>query len=159
MNTSNDAGATSERELVVTRILDAPRELVFKAWTDPQHLVHWWGPKGFTITVREIDVRQGGVWRFILHGPDGTDHENKITYIEIVEPERLIYIHGGETADESEQFRVTVAFADQGGRTTLTIRMVFASTAARDKAINEIGAIAGANQTLDRLEAQLAEMG
>jgi uncharacterized protein YndB with AHSA1/START domain len=160
VSTDNDAATgSSERELVITRVLDAPRELVFKAWIDPKHLVRWWGPQGFTNTIREIDVRPGGVWRFVLHAPNGIDYENKIVYIEIVEPERLVYTHGGDAAGEPGQFQVTVTFADQSGKTKLTMHMLFESAAERDKAVKEMRAIEGANQTLDRLEKQLAEIG
>jgi uncharacterized protein YndB with AHSA1/START domain len=69
----------ADRQIVTTRVLDAPRELVFKMWTDPEHIVQWWGPKGFTTTTYSMDVRPGGVWRFVMHGPDGTDYQNKIT--------------------------------------------------------------------------------
>ena len=73
----SSAEALSDREIVTTRVFDAPRELVFKAWTDPDHLAKWWGPKGFTNTFQEFDMRPGGVWRFIMHGPDGVDYKNK----------------------------------------------------------------------------------
>jgi uncharacterized protein YndB with AHSA1/START domain len=68
------------RTIVTTRVFDAPRELVFEAWTNPKHLVQWWGPHGFTTTIRAIDARPGGVWRFVMHGPDGVDYENRIVY-------------------------------------------------------------------------------
>jgi uncharacterized protein YndB with AHSA1/START domain len=152
------------RELVIERVLDAPRERVFKAWTDPKQVVHWFGPKGFTLTIHEMDVRPGGVWRYIMHGPDGIDYPNKVVYTEIVEPERLVYAHGSDTepgkapnkADVSEQFQVTVTFAEQNGKTKLTMKMLFASVAEREKAVTEVGAIEGANSTLDRLAAHLA---
>lgn len=150
---------SAERELVITRVFNAPREVVFKAWTDPKQVVRWWGPKGFTNTVREIDVRPGGVWRFVMHSPDGVDYENKIVYIDIVKPERLVYVHSGDDEDEPGQFQVTVTFAEQGSKTELTIRMLFASAAERKKNVEEIGAVEGANQTLDRLEEHLATIG
>ncbi len=86
------------RSIVVTRVFDAPRNLVFDAWTDSRHVGNWYGPRGFTLTTYEMDVRPGGVWRFTMHGPDGVDYPNKITYIEIVKPERLVYDHGGAGA-------------------------------------------------------------
>ncbi|WP_248927074.1 SRPBCC family protein [Paenibacillus hamazuiensis] len=143
------------RELVVTRVFNAPRELVFKTWTDPEHLPHWWGPKGFTITTHEIDVRPGGVWRYIMHGPDGVDYDNKIVYTEVASPERLVYAHGGGDDDQEEPFHVTVTFAGQDGRTELTMRMVFKSAEELEKVVKEHGAIEGAKSTLDRLEEQL----
>src|SRR2546426_6169783 len=82
---------SADREIITTRVLDAPRELVWKAWTDPKHVAEWWGPNGFTNTIQEMDVRPDGVWRFIMHGPDGVDHKNEIIFIEVVELERLVY--------------------------------------------------------------------
>jgi uncharacterized protein YndB with AHSA1/START domain len=150
---------SAERVLVITRSFDAPRDLVFKAWTEPERLLQWWGPKGFTNTFQEIDVRPGGVWRFVMHGPDGVDYQNRIIYDEIVKPERLVYTHGSGEEGDPGQFQVTVTFAEQGGKTKLTMRMLFESAAERDKVIKEFGAIEGANQTLDRLEEHLAKMG
>lgn len=77
---SNPAGDTADREIVITRVFDAPREQVFDAWTDSEHVSQWWGPNGFTTTTHEMDVRPGGVWRFIMHGPDGVDYKNRIVY-------------------------------------------------------------------------------
>jgi uncharacterized protein YndB with AHSA1/START domain len=147
---------TEDREIVVTRVLDAPRDLVFKAWTDQRHVGHWWGPTGFTLTNHEMDVRPGGVWRFTLHGPDGTDYPNRIVYREVTPPERLVYSHGSE--DDPDQFQVTVTFTEQGNRTMLTLHSLFPTAAARDKVVEEFGAIAGANQTLDRLTGHLATL-
>src|SRR5262249_44544159 len=104
--------STADREIVVTRLFDAPRELVVRAWTEHERLVQWWGPDGFTTTIHEIDVRPGGVWRFIMHGPDGVDYGNKIVYLEVSAPERLVYLHGEDTENDAEQFHVTVTFAD-----------------------------------------------
>lgn len=146
------------RSIVTTRVFDAPRELVFAAWTDPKHLVQWWGPTGFTTTVRSIEVRPGGIWRFVMHGPDGRDYENRIVYDEIVKPERLVYSHGGGEEVEPVQFRVTVTFEDLGGKTRLTMRAVFPSAAERNRVAEKYGAIEGAKQTLDRLAEHLATM-
>jgi len=154
--TSSPATEPSDREIVFTRLFDAPRELVWEAWTDPQQVVQWWGPRGFTTTTHEMAVRPGGVWRFIMHGPDGTDYPNKIVYTEVVPPERLAYTHGSDDGDESGQFQVTVTFTDQDGKTRLTMRSLFASAEERDKVVKEYGAIEGGNQTLDRLAEHLA---
>ncbi len=147
----------SDRELVFTRVFDAPRELVWEAWTDPKHLVHWWGPKGFTNTFQEISVKPGGIWRFIMHGPDGRDYPNKIVYEEIVKPERLIYTHSGEEG-EPVQFHATVTFAKQGAQTKLTMRLVFPSAAERDRVVKEYHADEGGTQTLERLAEYLTKM-
>ena len=146
------------RTIVTTRLLDAPRELVFKAWTDPKHLVQWWGPGGFTTTVHSIDVRPGGVWRFVMHGPDGRDYENRIVYDEIVKPERITYRHGGGDDVEPVTFHTTVTFEDIGGKTRLTMRGVFPTAEERDRVVKEYGAVEGAKQTLGRLAEHLATM-
>ena len=126
MNAGNmPATLVGDREIVATRILNAPRELVFDVWTDPKHLTQWWGPKGFTTSTFAMDVKPGGVWRFVMHGPDGRDYENKITYVEVVKPERLVYKHGGDKDVEPVNFQVTVTFEAQGDKTKLTMRMVF----------------------------------
>ena len=150
--------ADAEREIVITRVLDAPRDLVWQAWTDPTHLIHWWGPQGFTNTFQEIDVRPGGVWRFIMHGPDGIDYPNKVVFREVEQPARLVYFHSAEIESDPGSFETTVTFEEQDGKTKLTMRMLFTTAAGRAAAIEEHGAIEGANQTIDRLVGQLAEM-
>ena len=152
---SNVAAAidSSAREIVVTRVFDAPRALVFKLWTDPKHLAHWWGPNGFTITNYEMDVRPGGVWRFVMHGPNGVDYQNKVVYREVLEPERLVYSHVS-----GPQFEMTVTFDVDGDKTKLTARMLFESAALRDKTIQQFGAVEGLKQTLGRLGEHLARV-
>jgi uncharacterized protein YndB with AHSA1/START domain len=157
---SND---TSDREIVTTRVLNAPRELVFDAWTSPEHVVHWWGPRGFTITIHEMDVRPGGVWRFMMHGPDGTNYPNKAVFHEVVRPERLVYTHGGDETNPDApgaevKFHATVTFVEQAGKTTLMLRSVFPTAAERDRVAREYGAVEGATQHVDRLEEYLVQM-
>ena len=107
---SSDAGLEA-RQIVATRILNAPRELVFRVWTEPDHVAKWWGPKGFTNTIHEMDVRPGGVWRLIMHSPDGVDYRNKIIYTEVRKPELLAYTHVS-----APKFDVTVTFVDKGAK-------------------------------------------
>jgi uncharacterized protein YndB with AHSA1/START domain len=147
---------TSDREIVVSRMFDAPRELVFEAWTDPKKVVQWWGPHGFTTTNQEMDVRPGSVWRFTMHGPDGTDYGNRVVFVEVVKPERLVYDHGPEGRSDINPFHVTVTFDEADGKTRLTLRMVFDSAAERDRAV-EFGALEGGKQTLERLAQHLAD--
>jgi uncharacterized protein YndB with AHSA1/START domain len=146
------------RAIVGSRMFDAPRDLVWSAWTDPKHLAQWWGPNGFTTTTSEFDMRPGGVWRFVMHGPDGRDYQNRITFDEIVKPERLIYHHGGGDDVEPVQFRTTVTFEDLGGKTRLTWRGVFPSAAERERVIREYGADKGLVQTLTRLGEYVATL-
>jgi uncharacterized protein YndB with AHSA1/START domain len=150
---------TEDREIVITRVFDAPRELVWKAWTDPQHVVQWWGPKGFTTTIHMMEVKPGGVWRHTMHGPDGTDYPNKCVFIEVVKHERIVYTHGGsKKGDPGAQFEATWTFKAQGNKTKLTLRMVFPSASARQHVIKTYGAIEGGKQTLERLSEHLAKM-
>jgi len=146
-------------ELIVNRIFNAPRELVWKAWTEPEHVVNWWGPKGFSIRTSEIDIRPGGIWRFIMKGPDGVEYPNKISFREIVKPERLVYTSSDDIEDDPGQFQTIVNFVEQDNKTILTMRLIFPSEEIREKVVKEYGAIEGANQTLDRLEEQLRIMG
>jgi len=146
------------RVIVGTRVLDAPRELVWRVWTDPKHLAQWWGPDGFTTTTSAFDARVGGIWRFVMHGPDGRDYENRITYDEIVKPERIVYRHGGGDDVEPVQFRTIVTFEDLGGKTRLTMRGEFPSAEERARVIREYGADKGLVQTLARLADHLATL-
>lgn len=149
--------ATADREIVLRREFDAPRELVFRAWTDPEHLPHWMGPHGFTLTTHSIDVRVGGMWRYTMHGPDGTDYSNRVVYQEIARPERLVYLHGEDVDDDPGAFHVTVTFEDVDGRTRMTSRMVFPTAEARNGAM-QYGAEELGYQTMDRLAAHLTTM-
>jgi len=144
------------RTIIGTRVFDAPRDLVWQVWADPKHLAQWWGPNGFTTTTSAYDARPGGVWRFVMHGPDGRDYQNRITFDEVVKPERLVYHHGGGEDVEPVTFSVTVLFEDVGGKTRITMRMVFPSAAERDRVIKEYGADKGLAQTLARLAEYLA---
>jgi uncharacterized protein YndB with AHSA1/START domain len=145
------------RAIVGTRIFDAPRELVFSAFTEPKHLAQWWGPNGFTTTTREFDFRPGGRWRFVMHGPDGRDYQNLITFEEIVRPERIVYWHRDRSDDPADkdvepvQFRITVNFEELGGKTRLVWSNNFPSAAERDRVIKEYGAAQGLVQTMARL--------
>jgi uncharacterized protein YndB with AHSA1/START domain len=146
--------STTDREIAATCLLNAPREIVFDVWTDPKHIVHWWGPNGFTNTIHEMDVRPGGVWRFIMHGPDGTNYQNEIVYEEITRLERIVYTHVSHP-----KFHTTVTFADEGGKTRLTMRMVFETAADRDLTIKTFNAVEGLKETLGRLDGYLANAG
>jgi uncharacterized protein YndB with AHSA1/START domain len=140
---------SSEREMVATRLLDAPRETVWKVWTDPEHIAEWWGPRGFTTTIHEMDVRPGGTWRHTMHGPDGTDYPNSVVFIDVREPECIAYLHGDP--GEPDHFFTTVEFADEGGKTGVTIRALFPSAAHRERVIREYGAAEGLEQNMDKL--------
>ena len=146
--------ASQEKEIVLSRVFDAPRELVWKVWTDPAHVNNWWGPRGFTNTTLSMEFKVGGQWRYTMHGPDGRDYENLITYLEIDEPNRLTYKHGGAGDTEPINFHVTVTFEQAGSdgtQTRLTSRMVFPSAKNKDFVIREYNALEGGKQHLTRL--------
>ena len=149
---------TDPRTIIGSRIFDAPRDLVFSAFTDPEHLAQWWGPNGFTTTTHSFEFRAGGVWRFVMHGPDGRDYQNRITFDEIVKPERIVYHHGGADDVEPVQFKTTVTFDDLGGKTRLTWRGVFPSAEERARVIREYGADTGLVETMARLGGYVAAL-
>jgi uncharacterized protein YndB with AHSA1/START domain len=152
----NDA-STEDRELITTRMFDAPRALVFEAWTNPAHIVNWWGPNGFTTTNHEMNVKPGGVWRFTMHGPDGTDSPNKIVFKEVVKPKKLVYIHSDDHENDPKTFDVTVTFEAEGKKTKLTLHIVLKSSAELDE-MKKFGAVEGGHQTLARLADYLPTM-
>ena len=147
------AAEAAGREIVLTRVFDAPRELVWEVWTNPRHVAQWWGPNGFTTTIEEMDVRPGGTWKHVMHGPDGTDYPNKSVFHEVVKPERIVYTHGGgRKGDRGVSFLSTWTFEElDGRRTRVTMRAVFPSAADRDRVVRDYGAIEGGRQTLARL--------
>lgn len=141
------------RQLLFCHLYDAPPETVFAMWTRQEDLERWWGPDGFSITVGQLDLRPGGRWTFVMHGPDGTDFPNVVLYEEVSPPERLVYLHG--EAGDPEQFRSVVTFDEMARRTVLSMRLVFASAEARDVVVEKYHAVEGGNQTLSRLAALL----
>jgi len=156
-STGTMAAPATEREIVIMRTFDAPRELVFEAFTDAGHVSNWWGPNGFTTTTQEMDVRPGGVWRHVMRGPDGTDYPNFIRYEEVKRPELLSWAHGsaeGEPAD----FHASVTFVERDGGTEVTLRSVFPTKEARDRTVKEYGAREGAKQTLARFAEHLDQV-
>ena len=146
----------NDRELVIQRLLNAPRELVFKVWTDPEHVVRWWGPTGFTTTNHGMDTSEKGVWRFTMHGPDGVDYQNKIVFLEVNAPERLVYQHSDDDGYEQIHFRVIITFEAIGNQTNLTMRSVFDTREELERVAREFRAIEGAHQHMARLESYVA---
>ncbi|HEY1172439.1 MAG TPA: SRPBCC domain-containing protein [Verrucomicrobiae bacterium] len=144
------------REIVTTRLFSAPRDLVWKTFTDPKHITNWWGPRGFRTTTHAHDLKAGGIWRYTMHGPDGTDYPNEMTYHEVIVGERLSYSHGTGAEDYPHKFEVVTTFVTEGAQTRVTMRSVFQSADSRDFIVKTYGAIEGAIQTLERFEEQLA---
>ena len=149
--------AIADREIVMSRVISAPRELVFEAFRQVRHLSRWWGPEGFTTTTRSFEFRVGGEWDFVMHGPDGTDYSEWITWTEIVPPERIALLHG-ESRDDPNAFESTLAFAPHGTATRIVMRTVFPTRQLRDQAVEEYHAIEGGEQTLSNLAAYIAEI-
>lgn len=153
------AADTKDRELIISRTIDAPRDLVWRAFSEPEHLVHWWGPNGFTNTFHEFSFEENGVWRFMMHGPDGTDYPNKIIYREIKKPERIVYDHSGDGEAEwkDHRFTSTITLEDLGSKTKVTLHMVI-ETAQELEKMKKFGAVEGGQQTLGRLDAYVQGM-
>ena len=124
-----------DRVLLFTRVFDAPRSLVFRAWTDPKQLVKWFAPEGFSVAFLEMDVRPGGAWRKCMRSPEGLEYWRRGVYLEIVKPERLVftYISDDPASDPEHETVVTMIFEDQGSKTLMTFRQQeFESIAERD---------------------------
>ena len=157
--TATKAKPVAEAEVHLTRIFDAPRELVFKAWTDPKHVAQWWGPKGFTNPVCELDVRPGGAILIHMRGPDGVVYPTKGVFHEIALPERLVFTTSAfEDEDGNPQLEVlnTVTFVELSGKTKLTLKAVVVKSTP-EVAASLAGREEGWSQSLGRLAEELAK--
>jgi len=143
------ATKSKSNKIHITRIYDAPVKAVWEAWTDPQQVAQWWGPRGFTITTHSKDLRSGGSWSYTMHGPDGVDYPNTTKYLEVEKHVRLVYDHGGHE-DRPPMFRVTVLFSELNGKTKMDMTMALPTPEAADAARIFIKK-AGGNSTWDRL--------
>jgi len=141
-------------EIITTRIFNAPPALLWQAWTEPEKIVQWWGPEGFTTTIHEMDFREGGKWNFTMHGPDGTDYPNHKIFVKISQPTRLVLLHDGPP-----RHSMTITFEPHGQGTKLTMLHLFDSQDAYDLAINSHGAVEVALRHLARLDAFLQPPG
>jgi len=149
----------SDCEIMFTRTLNAPCELVFKAWSDPDHLAHWSGPDGFTITTQEMEFKEGGHWRFIMHGPDGRDYKNAIKYLEIKAPKRIVHKHTGDEETVPVNFQTVITFeAQKENMTKLTMHLIFDKSEALQYVIENYHADEGGVQTLNRLGEYVASL-
>lgn len=141
-------------ELYLTRLFDAPVKTVWEAWVDPKKVAKWWCPRGFTITTHHKEVRTGGTWSYIAHGPDGVDYPNETKYLEVVKYSKMVYDHGGYK-DKPPMFRVTVTFTEIEGKTQLDFTMKFTSPEAAKEAKKFIK-LASGDSTWDRLAEYLS---
>jgi uncharacterized protein YndB with AHSA1/START domain len=145
-----ERSATADREIVVSRVIDAPRDLVFEAYTDVRHLSRWWGPHGFITTTRTFEFRVGGEWDFVMKGPDGTVFQGLISWTEISPPERIALLHG-EFRGDPNTFESVVTFASHGATTQVEMRTVFPTKELRDERVEKYHVIEGGQQTLGKL--------
>lgn len=144
-----------DREIVIARVFDAPRELVFRAWTDKENFAKWFGPRGFTTTLKEADMRVGGRLRFDMRGPDGKVWDNRIVFLEIKPHELLVFDHGSDKDDDPGRFHVTITFDEQSDKkTVMTMRQLHPTKEQRAIGIG-FGAVELGYQTLDKLAEHL----
>lgn len=146
-----------DRQIVVSHVIDAPRELVFEAFTDVRHLSQWWGPDGFTTTTRAFEFCAGGEWVFMMHGPDGTHYPEWIRWQEISPPERIALLHGA-FPDDPDAFESLLTFEQESGGTRVVMRTVFPTKELRDEAVEKYRAIEGGRQTLRALGEYLRDI-
>jgi uncharacterized protein YndB with AHSA1/START domain len=149
------AAGNKSNEIRITRIYDAPVQAVWDAWTDPDQVAKWWGPRGFTITTHSKDLRPGGHWNYTMHGPDGVDFPNKTKYLAVETNAKLVYDHGGND-EQASLFRVTVLFSETGGKTTMEMSMTMPTPEAAEETRKIIKKFGG-NSTWDRLAEYLAK--
>lgn len=156
MTTSHEPSWDIEREVVLSRVLDAPRERVFRAWTEAERIGAWFAPRDFACRIRHADIRIGGALRFDFVGANGVVYDNRITFLEITAPSRLVFDHGADHDDAPDVFRVTITFdAQSNGKTVLTLRQLHPTKARRDAVIG-FGAVEIGNGTMDKLAEYLA---
>ena len=162
---SHEVPWSLDREIVLSRVFEAPRELVFAAWTKEEHLTKWFGPKGFTTKTHECDLRIGGRWRFDMIAPDGKVFDNRMVFLEIKAPELLVLDHGSDKDDDEHRFRVTITFDEQSdkngfgviGKTVVTMRQLHPTKEHRDAGI-AFGAVEIGYTTMDKLAEYLRRM-
>ncbi|GAC1422992.1 MAG: SRPBCC family protein [Flavisolibacter sp.] len=142
----NKENSTKDRELLLSRELNAPIELVWKAWTEPEHISQWWGPNGFTNTITRMDVHPGGQWNLVMHSPDGTDYGNKSVFIEIVKYKKIVYNH-----ISGPKFLATIEFDARGDKTAIKWHMLFESKEELSKVIKTFKADQGLKENIEKL--------
>lgn len=153
---SGSGERSGDREMVFTRLYDAPRELVYQAWTTPAHIERWWGPNGFATFVYQMDVKPGGVWKLVMRAPDGKAFDNRLVFVEVVKNEKLVYKHEPDAQSEQASFEVTVTFTVRGAaQTEVTMRMLFPSNAERERNESTYHSLEGGIQMMERLAQHL----
>ena len=146
-NKQYPSGDTSDREIVLSRVFDAPRELVFEVWTQAEHVAQWWGPNGFTNTISKMIVEPGGEWELVMHGPDGTDYKNKSIFKEIIPLKKIVYDHV-----TSPKFVTTIEFEAMGEQTFISWHMLFETHEQFIQVVKTFKADEGLKQNLEKLD-------
>jgi uncharacterized protein YndB with AHSA1/START domain len=144
--------STKDRELLLTRTLNAPIDLVWEVWTKPEHIAKWWGPDGFTNTITTMDLKSGGEWNLIMHGPDGTDYKNHSIFKEVIRNKKIVYEH------LSPKFTATIKFEEHGDQTHLTWHMLFETAEQFKQVVKTFKADEGLKQNIEKLNLYLANM-
>ena len=147
----NEKNNTQDRELLLTRVLNAPIELVWEVWTNPEHISQWWGPNGFTNTITKMDIQPGGEWDLVMHGPDGTDYKNKSVFKEVIKHKKLVYEH-----ISGPKFLATIEFEAQGEKTAIKWHMLFESKEQFIQTVKTFKADEGLKQNVEKLDRYLA---
>jgi uncharacterized protein YndB with AHSA1/START domain len=149
----NEQNSREGRELLISRMLNAPVELVWEAWTNPEHVANWWGPDGFTNTVTTMDMTVGGEWNLVMHGPDGTDYKNKSIFKEIIPFKKIVYEHV-----TSPKFLTTIEFEARGEKTFINWHMLFESKEQFIQVVKTFKADEGLKQNIDKLNVYVERM-
>jgi uncharacterized protein YndB with AHSA1/START domain len=145
--------STADRELRISRVLNAPIELVWEVWTDPEHLKQWWGPDGFTNTITKMEIRKDGEWSLVMHGPDGTDYKNESIFKEIIKHKKIVYDHVS-----GPRFLATIEFEAQGNKTRIDWHMLFETKDQFIRTVKTFKADEGLKQNISRMDQYLMEM-
>ncbi len=146
----NETGNPEERQIKISRLLNAPVSLVWEVWTDPNHIKNWWGPHGFTNTITKMDMVTDGEWNLIMHGPDGTNYDNKSIFKEVIKEKKIVYEH-----TSYPKFVSTVEFESRGDQTFITWQMLFATKEDLIKVVKTFKADEGIKQNVEKLELYL----
>lgn len=149
----NETNNTADRELRISRLLNAPVELVWEVWTDPEHIKNWWGPNGFTNSISKMDIQPGGEWDLVMHGPDGTDYKNKSVFKEVIRYKKLVYEHVS-----SPRFIATIEFESRGNTTFLSWHMLFETKEQFIQVVKTFKADEGLKQNVEKLALYLQQI-
>lgn len=149
----NEKSDTTDRELIITRLLHAPVEVVWEVWTNPEHIINWWGPDGFTNTISKMEVQPGGEWDLVMHGPDGTDYRNKTVFKEVIKHTKLVYEHVS-----APKFTATITFESRGNTTFLHWHMLFETREQFIQVIKTFKADEGLKQNIEKLSSYVKQL-